>query len=133
MIKQIKVQSVLIDDLGEVNLFVGRTDLLEDFIKETEWFPGCLVNYLEINSITEKLYYYQEFDTLWANWLNSSDQVIKVTQSIDVIKSLLKVAKSLNKKDIRLFRLEKYDNELIITKYNFEELQTTLEMGLDPR
>ena len=134
MITEIKFKNIVIEDLGHFNLFVGKTQLLEDFIEETKWFTSCLINYMEVNSINKKLYHYTHFDRLWSNWLEEKDQVIKVTQSVDVIKAFLKMAKEKNEKDIRLFRLEQSDNEIIVTKYNFEDLKIAVEeMNLDPR
>jgi AAA15 family ATPase/GTPase len=93
-----------------------------------------------IDEIENGLHYTAQ-KKLW-DWLfeiakkeeNKNIQIFVTTHSIDTVRAFTQVAKEKNEKDIRLFRLEKYDDEIIETKYNYEDLETAVEeMNLDPR
>ncbi len=92
---------------------------------------------LLIDEIENGLHYTAQ-EKLW-NWLfeiaeEKNIQIFATTHSIDTVRAFTKVAKDKEEKDIRLFRLEKYDDEIIETKYNYENLETAVEeMNLDPR
>ena len=137
MIKEIKTKTFNIEGLRQVNLFVGKHNLLDLFIEETKHLSKKGVRYYEIDPILNTPYHYSELDELWDlaffYCVNADKQLITVTQSLDVIKSFVKLIKLRGMDSVGLFRLEKYENELIVTPYSKEDLIVCAEMNLDPR
>jgi hypothetical protein len=116
MIKEIKTKNFNIEGLRQINLFVGKQNLLDLFIEETKHLSKKVVRYYEINPILNTPYHYSEFDELWDlsfyYCVNADKQLITVTQSLDVIKSFVKTIKLRGLDSVGLFRLEKYEDEL---------------------
>jgi hypothetical protein len=96
-----------------------------------------LTQYPKLNSKNIPLHYSELEDKLkrvfsFANARNL--QAFITTQSIDVIKYFVRVANETDEKDIRLFRLEEYeDGSLDAIPYRLENILSSLERHLEFR
>ena len=148
-----------IEGLGKLNLItgkngVGKTELLNSLRWKANrftywrsgegkffcWFKGLQTYGNSVLLINEFEYgmHHSVQDDLWSDVFKLSEekniQVFATTHSLDTIRSFTKVAQEREEKDVRLIRLEKYDGEIMTTKFDLEDLKVSIEeLNLDPR
>ena len=142
MNKEIEFKYIVIKDLGKLNLFVGKTELLLDLDK-------TLLNLLRKERqkpLKEQVdwswilwpeqkrgvpLHYSEMKDWIEGYLDYYNQLTFITQSLDFIKAFVQVAQEKNETDIRLFRLEEYeDGSLDAIPYRLENILSSLERHL---
>jgi AAA15 family ATPase/GTPase len=162
MIKDIRIQNyrgitdLQIKDFKRINLFVGKngvgkTAVLE-WIKETyhqEYAPFFSSwrfyrvrqgsNIVLFDEIENGLHFtiMKDFWTkLIASVIENNLQVFATTHSYEMIKALVEAAQETNlikQDEIRLFKIAKKGNEILVGSYNAEEIKAKIESELEIR